>query len=104
MHSKLLLIDDAIGITGGRNYQDDYYDWNGDYNFRDRDLLVAGPVARDMSANFDAFWASRRSVPVQQLADVGGLLLDHGIPPMPDAPFEQPSRVAQVREDAADPA
>jgi phosphatidylserine/phosphatidylglycerophosphate/cardiolipin synthase-like enzyme len=23
MHSKLLLIDGAVGITGGRNYQDD---------------------------------------------------------------------------------
>jgi phosphatidylserine/phosphatidylglycerophosphate/cardiolipin synthase-like enzyme len=104
MHSKLLLVDGAIGITGGRNYQDDYYDWDAAYNFRDRDLLVAGPVARDMAANFEAFWSSRRSVPVQQLADVGGLLLDHGIPPMPDAPFERPSRVAQVRADAGEPA
>ena len=25
MHTKLLLVDDRIGITGGRNYQDDYY-------------------------------------------------------------------------------
>jgi phosphatidylserine/phosphatidylglycerophosphate/cardiolipin synthase-like enzyme len=104
MHSKLLLVDGAIGITGGRNYQDDYYDWDGAYNFRDRDLLVAGPVARDMAANFEAFWTSPRSVPVQQLADVGGLLLDRGIPPMPDAPFEQPARVARARAEAADPA
>ena len=47
MHSKLLLVDGAVGITGGRNYQDDYYDWDASYNFRDRDVLVAGPaVAR----------------------------------------------------------
>jgi phosphatidylserine/phosphatidylglycerophosphate/cardiolipin synthase-like enzyme len=26
MHTKLLLVDDAIGVVGGRNYQDDYYD------------------------------------------------------------------------------
>lgn len=102
MHSKLLLVDGAIGITGGRNYQDDYYDWDADYNFRDRDLLVAGPVARDMAANFDAFWDSRRSVPVEQLADVGGMLLKHGIPPLPDAPYEMPERVVQLSNDAGD--
>jgi phosphatidylserine/phosphatidylglycerophosphate/cardiolipin synthase-like enzyme len=70
MHSKLLLVDDAVGITGGRNYQDDYYDWNPTYDFRDRDVLVAGPVAREMGANFDAFWESRRSVPAESLDDV----------------------------------
>ncbi len=104
MHSKLLLIDGAIGITGGRNYQDDYYDWDAGYNFRDRDLLVAGPAARDMAANFDAFWESRRSVPVQQLADVGGLLLARGIPPLPDPPYDMPERVARLSADADDPA
>jgi len=102
MHSKLLLVDGAIGITGGRNYQDDYYDWDAGYNFRDRDLLVAGPVARDMAANFDAFWASKRSVPVEQLADVGGMLLKHGIPALPDAPYEMPERVVQLSNDAGD--
>src|SRR5690606_520671 len=55
MHNKLLLVDGLLGITGGRNYQDDYYDWDAAYNFRDRDLLLAGPVAADMGANFDAF-------------------------------------------------
>jgi len=102
MHSKLLLVDGAIGITGGRNYQDDYYDWDAGYNFRDRDLLVAGPVARDMAANFDAFWASKRSVPVEQLADVGGMLLKQGIPALPDAPYEMPERVVQLSNDAGD--
>lgn len=102
MHSKLLLVDGAIGITGGRNYQDDYYDWDAGYNFRDRDLLVAGPVARDMAANFDAFWSSKRSVPVEQLADVGGMLLKQGIPALPDAPYEMPERVVQLSNDAGD--
>src|SRR5690606_5376618 len=56
MHNKLLVIDDAVGIAGGRNYQDDYYDWDGEYNFRDRDVLVAGPVVREMERNFAAYW------------------------------------------------
>jgi phosphatidylserine/phosphatidylglycerophosphate/cardiolipin synthase-like enzyme len=85
MHSKLLLIDGAVGITGGRNYQDDYYDWDSQYNFRDRDVLVAGPVARDMAANFQAFWDDRRSVPPSQLRDVGSQLLRDGVPALREA-------------------
>lgn len=102
MHSKLLLIDGAVGVTGGRNYQDDYYDWNSEYNFRDRDVLVAGPVAQDMRTNFDAFWNSRRSVPIETLADVGGALLRSGVPVLPQPEYAFPARVAAVSRDADD--
>ena len=104
MHTKLLLIDGAVGITGGRNYADDYYDWDNDYNFRDRDVLVAGPVARNMAENFDAFWDNVRSRPAEQLADVGRRLLHGGVPPVPHPPFEQPQRVEAMSRDADDAA
>lgn len=102
MHNKLLLIDDEIGITGGRNYQDDYYDWDPQYNFRDRDLLVAGPVAREMAANFQAFWDSRRTVPVAQLGDVGRRLLQRGVPALKPAQYVQPQRAQAMLRDAGD--
>src|SRR5690606_833078 len=79
MHNKLLVVDDAVGISGGRNYQDDYYDWDAEYNFRDRDVLVAGPVVREMERNFALYWNDRRSVPVERLDDVGRLLLASGV-------------------------
>lgn len=104
MHTKLLLIDGAVGITGGRNYQNDYYDWDNAYNFRDRDVLVAGPVARLMDADFVTFWNDRRSVPVERLTDVGKRLLDAGVPILPAARFTHPQRVAAMRADAADTA
>ena len=104
MHTKLLLVDDAVGITGGRNYQDDYYDWNPGYNFRDRDLLIAGSVAGEMATNFAAFWNSPRSIPAEQLSDVAGYLRDHGAPPAPHQPYRKPERVqallAEVDDDA----
>jgi putative cardiolipin synthase len=102
MHTKLLLVDGAVGITGGRNYADDYYDWASDYNFRDRDVLVAGPVARDMAANFDAFWASARSRPVESLGDVGRRLLERGAPTLSPPAFERPARVREMARDAGD--
>lgn len=103
MHNKLLVIDDVIGVVGGRNYQDDYYDWDAEYNFRDRDVVVAGPEAREMAANFQAFWDARRSVPAERLNDVGGTLLRQGVPAMPGAAFLRPERIARVNAEAADP-
>lgn len=104
MHSKLLLVDGAVGITGGRNYQDDYYDWDDEYNFRDRDVLVAGPVARLMDEDFAVFWNDRRSVAVERLDDVGRRLLQGGVPALPAAVFERPARAARMRRDAGDAA
>jgi phosphatidylserine/phosphatidylglycerophosphate/cardiolipin synthase-like enzyme len=103
MHNKLLVIDDRLGVVGGRNYQDDYYDWDREYNFRDRDVIIAGPEVRQMSANFEAFWNARRSVPVARLNDVGRMLLDTGVPQMPDAGFLRPERIARVSDEANDP-
>ena len=104
MHTKLLLVDGAIGITGGRNYQDDYYDWDATYNFRDRDLLVAGPVARTMGENFDLFWNDRRSRPPSTLSDVGRELLRSGVPELTGPQYLDPARVAAAVADASDPA
>jgi phosphatidylserine/phosphatidylglycerophosphate/cardiolipin synthase-like enzyme len=103
MHNKLLVVDDALGVVGGRNYQDDYYDWDSEYNFRDRDVIVAGPEVREMAANFDAFWRAPRSVPAERLNDVGRTLLRQGVPAMPPADFRRPERVERVSEEADDP-
>ncbi|GAB3101385.1 phospholipase D family protein [Lysobacter terrae] len=102
MHSKMLLIDGAVGITGGRNYQDDYYDWDHEFNFRDRDVLVAGPVAATMDEAFVTFWSDRRSVPIEYLTDVGKLLIAGGVPALPATTFEHPQRAEAMRKDAAD--
>lgn len=102
MHTKLLLVDGEVGIAGGRNYQDDYYDWDAEYNFRDRDVLIAGPAAADMQRNFDAFWDARRSVPAERLNDVGRRLLREGAPQMPPARFRRPARVEEMKRAAGD--
>src|SRR5690606_13866010 len=85
------------------NYQDDYYDWNPEYNFRDRDVLVSGPVVAEMAANFEAFWNARLSVPVERLTDVGRYLLRNGAPPLPEWPYADPGRVEAVSRAADDP-
>ena len=104
MHSKLLLIDGIVGITGGRNYQNDYYDWDPAYNFRDRDVLVAGPVTREMADNFEAFWNARRTRRIAELVDVGHRILRDGVPELPKTDFELPERAQRMARDATDDA
>ena len=102
MHNKLLLVDGSVGITGGRNYQDDYYDWDESYNFRDRDLLLTGPTTTAMAANFEAFWESRHAVPAERLGDVARLLAREGAPPPPHHVYRKPERVRALLEDVDD--
>lgn len=67
MHDKTAIFDQVAGITGGRNMADEYFDFNSEYNFRDRDILLMGKAVKDMSLNFEEFWSSELSVPVQAL-------------------------------------
>ncbi|MCK0164663.1 phospholipase D family protein [Marinobacter sp. S6332] len=67
MHNKTFVVDGALGIMGGRNIGDEYFDLHPQVNFRDRDVLIAGPVVADLTANFDAFWNSRSSYLMSQL-------------------------------------
>jgi len=69
MHDKTAIFDSAAGITGGRNMADEYFDFDHDYNFRDRDVLLLGPAVGDMSENFEEFWNSEFSHPVENLLE-----------------------------------
>lgn len=67
MHDKAAIFDGVIGVTGGRNMADEYFDYDHDYNFRDRDILLVGRAVGDMSINFDEFWQSPLSVNVADI-------------------------------------
>ena len=69
MHDKTCIVDGKVAITGGRNMAAEYYDYHHDYNFRDRDVLVAGKVVGDMHASFERFWNSPLAVNVESLHD-----------------------------------
>lgn len=100
MHNKLLLVDDSVGITGGRNISDDYFDWDPVVDFRDRDVLLAGPATHDMQHVFDLFWNNQRTLPLARLKDVAEVLIAHQGPP-PLAPLAQEHRTSRVLEMSA---
>jgi putative cardiolipin synthase len=74
MHDKAVMIDGRIAVTGGRNMAAEYYDYNHEYNFRDRDALVLGEAVKAMQENFEGFWDSELSVRVEELYDGWGLM------------------------------
>ena len=67
MHDKTAIFDGIAGITGGRNMADEYFDFDPEYNFRDRDILLLGLAVTDMSRNFEEFWTSSLAVPVEEV-------------------------------------
>jgi putative cardiolipin synthase len=73
MHDKTFIVDGQIAITGGRNMADEYFDFDQEYNFRDRDALVLGNAVPTMRASFERFWKSPLAAPVEKLYDGRGL-------------------------------
>ena len=67
MHDKVVIVDGVAAVTGGRNMATEYYDYNHEYNFRDRDALLAGEVVKQARASFARFWDSALSVPAEEL-------------------------------------
>lgn len=60
-HAKLLLVDGARFITGGRNLADEYFGLKEGLNFVDRDVLVEGNVAREAAAGFQLLWKNQKA-------------------------------------------
>ena len=69
MHNKLVVVDNAAAIVGGRNIGDIYYGVNTIANYRDLDVLAVGPVVRDLSGVFDRYWNSPSTVPIAAIVD-----------------------------------
>lgn len=72
MHNKLLVVDGHTGITGGRNYEDAYFDVGRGLNYRDRDVMIRGLTVRQMSSCAAAWWFHPLVVPVEDLIEVAG--------------------------------
>ena len=75
MHNKVMTVDGRIGIVGGRNIADEYFDRDPTYTYVDREVLVVGPAVADMAASFKEYWSSRYAVPAEHLVDVGRVIL-----------------------------
>ena len=66
---KVITVDDKVAITGGRNIADEYFDYDHEYNFRDRDVLLIGKETKTIQSSFNDFWNNQLSVPITDLVE-----------------------------------
>lgn len=100
MHSKVLVIDDVVGMTGGRNIADRYFDYDAKYDFKDREVLLYGSVAAEMRVSFDEFWGSEMTSEIGHLRDVAPLIVNDEL--VSSAQFEVSERLEPLLKDVED--
>ncbi|BES69476.1 phospholipase D family protein [Marinobacter nanhaiticus D15-8W] len=67
MHNKSFTADNMISVIGGRNVGDEYFGATEDVAFSDLDVMVAGDVVREVSVDFDRYWASESAYPAASI-------------------------------------
>src|SRR5512133_1655844 len=68
MHNKSLTADGRVAIVGGRNIGDEYFGAHEAMNYADLDVVVIGPVVKEVSNEFDLYWNNQSSIPMAALA------------------------------------
>jgi cardiolipin synthase C len=79
MHNKQMVIDGSIGVAGGRNIENRYFDLDAEFNYLDRDVLVVGPTVDNMVKSFNEYWDDPISRDLYQLEDVHTHFFTDGI-------------------------
>lgn len=69
MHNKSFTVDGVATIVGGRNIGDEYFDAHPELNFRDRDIVVIGPVVASVGDMFDTFWNATLSRDIDEIVN-----------------------------------
>ena len=67
MHNKSFTVDGQASILGGRNVGDEYFATGKSALFVDLDVLVAGEVVPEVTADFDLYWNSPSAYPAEQI-------------------------------------
>lgn len=84
MHNKSFTADNQVTLVGGRNIGDEYFGASEGVLFADLDVMAVGQVVSEASSDFDRYWQSASSYPVDQLL-----------------PAAQPSRLAALQDSAS---
>ncbi len=84
MHNKSFTVDGQVTIIGGRNVGDAYFGVGDEPLFADLDVLVAGPVVHDVTADFERYWSSRSVSTLKHVLDGGLSDADAALCPEPE--------------------
>lgn len=70
MHNKSLTVDGIVSIIGGRNVGNEYYSIESNVEFADLDLLMVGKSVRQVNRQFDLYWNSDYSIPIEWITPI----------------------------------
>lgn len=70
MHNKSFTVDGAVTVVGGRNIGDIYFSRGEEAQYFDLDVLAVGRAAGEVNADFDRYWSSQSSYPIDLLVPV----------------------------------
>lgn len=71
MHNKLLSVDGALAIAGGRNLSGEYFMLDPRNNFLDYEFIIAGALVPELAALFDRYWNHERVLDIQRISNDG---------------------------------
>jgi putative cardiolipin synthase len=96
MHNKLLVVDGAMAVAGGRNIANEYFMRHAQANFVDLDAFIIGALLPKLQAMFDDYWNSpmvfdlHAIVPPSDDADILRARFDSATGPLATPPPEAP--------------
>ena len=67
MHNKLMIVDNQVMITGGRNIGDEYFMLQA-LDFQDIDTIGIGSVSVRASQSLDEYWNSFNAIPIEDVS------------------------------------
>jgi len=67
MHNKSFTADNQVTIIGGRNIGDEYFGAAEGSLFVDLDVIAVGPIVHEVSKDFDRYWTSDSSFPLDRI-------------------------------------
>lgn len=67
MHNKSFTADNQVTVIGGRNVGDEYFGATDGLLYVDLDVMSVGSIVTEMSKDFDRYWSSESSYPVDRL-------------------------------------
>ncbi len=69
MHNKLMVVDNALALIGGRNVANEYFQVDPQSQFADDDVFSVGPIGKALSHMFEDYWNCANAIPVRALDD-----------------------------------
>jgi len=101
MHNKLFVADNVAAVAGGRNMADEYVMNAQGANFIDLDVFAAGPIVRELSAQFDHYWNSAVVYDVRRIATTRASRADLLAAFERRSAAARPPEAAQIPDDAS---